>query len=183
MANEQYGFYVDTSRCVICWGCEIACKQWNSIKAGGHSRRKVEITTEGVFPNTKRIFTSLSCMHCENPSCVAFCPEGAVTKRDEDGLVVIDKELCTGCGTCRTNCPFEVPDIIQIEENGTMRPVADKCDACLSLGRQPDEVTHCVATCPLDALHFGILSDMEALAKEKGGTLKEGVTGPSVYIS
>jgi len=123
-------------------------------------------------------------MHCATPLCVVVCPEGAISKREEDGIVVIDTDLCTGCGTCRTNCPFEVPEIIQLEEaDGTMRPVSDKCDACLSLGRQPDEDTHCVATCPLGALHFGPLSEMGAMATERGGALMEGTTVPSVYIS
>ena len=58
----------------------------------------------------------------------------------------------------------------------------DKCDTCLSIGREDDQ-PHCVLTCPVQALHFGPLSEMEALAAEKGGARMEGETAPSVYVS
>ena len=183
MANEQYGFYVDTTRCIKCWGCTVACKQWHGIKAGTVSRRNVDETTEGVFPNVNRTFTSLSCMHCELPLCKTSCPEGAISKRDEDGIVVIDLELCIGCGACVTNCPFDVPQLLDIEEDGKVRTVADKCDACLSLNRQAGEDTRCVITCPLNALHFGTLTELEALAQEKDGVRLGGMTRPAVFVS
>uniref|UniRef100_UPI0024307BE3 4Fe-4S dicluster domain-containing protein n=2 Tax=Adlercreutzia TaxID=447020 RepID=UPI0024307BE3 len=87
---EQYGFYVDTSRCIKCWACVVACKQWHEIEAGTVSRRNVTETDEGTFPDVKRKFESLSCMHCENPLCMANCPQGAISKREEDGVVVVD---------------------------------------------------------------------------------------------
>lgn len=108
---EQYGFFVDSSRCVKCWACEVACQQWHEIKAATVHRREVREDVEGTFPNVKRTFTSLSCMHCENPACVEICPQGALYKREEDGLVVQDKSKCIGCKTCGTACPFGVPTI------------------------------------------------------------------------
>ncbi|MDO4442354.1 MAG: 4Fe-4S dicluster domain-containing protein [Slackia sp.] len=154
---KQYGFYVDTARCVDCWACEIACKQWNGIKAGGIARRKVHEVTEGTFPDVKRTFVSMSCMHCAEPACAAVCPAGAITKRDEDGIVVVDKEKCIGCHYCFFACPFGVP---QYDENGM-----DKCDCCIGNGVTPGDTPHCVATCPTQALHFGT---MEELAEKVG---------------
>lgn len=177
---EQYGFYVDTSRCIKCWACEVACKQWHEIKAGTVSRRKVKETVEGTFPDVKRHFESLSCQHCATPACLEACPQGAISKREEDGVVVVDQEKCIGCKTCSTVCPFEVPEYIELEEGGFKM---DKCDTCLSLGREGDALPHCVLTCPTKALHFGPLSAMAEASAAKGGTLMEGETGPSVYLS
>jgi Fe-S-cluster-containing dehydrogenase component len=174
MATKQYGFYVDTTRCIKCWACVVTCKQWNGIKAGTVSRRTVTETNEGTFPAISRTFTSLSCMHCAAPGCVAVCPTGALSKREEDGLVVVDKEVCINCKTCASGCPFGVPHYLD-----TM----DKCDACLGIGRTTDEDPRCVITCPCQALHFGELSTLATLAAEKGGTKMEGTTDPSVYIA
>ena len=175
--SSQYGFFVDTTRCIKCWACVVACKQWNGIKAGGVSRRKVEETVEGTFPNCTRTFVSKACNHCEDAACVASCPTGALTKREEDGMVVFDREVCIGCQPCSTVCPFGVPeyDVDDLKLN--------KCDGCVTCGRTEEGETHCVATCPTKALHFGPLDEMEALAAEKGGTRMEGDTKPSVFIA
>ena len=177
---EQYGFFVDSTRCVKCYACEVACQQWHEIKAATVHRRTVQEECTGTFPNVKRTFTSLACMHCATPACVEGCPQGALYKREEDGLVVQDKTKCIGCKTCSTVCPFDVPDYLELEGGGFLM---DKCDGCLSLGRAADEPPRCVNTCPTKALHFGTLTDMAALAAEKGGAQLEGVTGPSVYVA
>lgn len=177
---EQYGFFVDSTRCIKCYACEVACQQWHGIKADTVHRRTVQEECTGTFLDVKRRFTSLSCMHCESPLCVASCPQGAISKREEDGLVVVDKAKCTGDKTCATACPFDVPEFIELEGGGV---VMDKCDGCLSLSREADEMPRCVNTCPTKALHFGKLADMAALAKEKGGSQLEGGTVPSVYVA
>lgn len=89
---------------------------------------------------------SLSCMHCANPQCLEVCPADAITKRPEDGVVVVDPDACIGCKACFEVCPFAVP---QFDVNGKMQ----KCNACLSRlseGRQPA----CVEACPMGALTF-----------------------------
>lgn len=172
----QYGFFVDGTRCVKCFSCEVACQQWHGLKAGTWLRRTVFETVEGKFPSVTRRFTSLSCMHCEDPACVAVCPVGALSKRDEDGLVVVDSARCIGCRSCALGCPFDVP---RYREDKTM----DKCDGCLSLGRAPGEEPRCVLTCPTRALHFGPLSEMESLASAKGGARMEGESAPSVFVA
>jgi len=180
MANEQYGFFVDTTRCIMCWGCAVACKQWNGIKAGTVARRKVEEEFTGTFPNCKRSFTSLSCMHCEAPACAAFCPTDAIIKREEDGIVIVDKELCIGCDSCIGACPFGVPELRYFA--GEADPKMDKCDTCLGIGREMGEEPHCVKSCPLGVLFFGTLAACEEKAKAKGGKQMEGMTTPSVFI-
>lgn len=173
----QVGFFVDSTRCIKCYACEVACEQWHQIAAGTHLRRVVRERCEGTFPQVTREFRSLSCMHCEKPACVDVCPVGAISKRAEDGLVVGDASRCLGCRCCSLACPFDVPRYT--EPNRTM----DKCDGCLSLGRKPGEEPRCVSTCPTRALHFGDLDEMRRLAEAKGGVRMEGPTLPSVYVA
>ena len=174
---SQYAFLVDTSRCIKCWPCQVACKQWNGIKAGTVTRRWVEEEVEGVFPTPKRTFLSTACNHCAEPACVANCPVGALSKREEDGAVVVNKEACIGCQTCARFCPFGVPNYEP--ETGVM----DKCDACAACGRTEDkDLPHCVATCPTQALRWGTLEEVEALAAEKGGARMEGETAPCTFV-
>ena len=176
MVVRQYGFFVDTTRCIKCYSCEVACQQWHQMKAGTFMRREVHEECTGTFPDVKRRFTSLSCMHCEHPACVGVCPVGALSKRDEDGLVVVDKAKCIGCRSCALACPFDVPRYGD-------KKIMDKCDGCLSLGRRTDEAPRCVNTCPTRALQFGDLGEMDALAARKGGKRMGGDTAPSVYIA
>lgn len=172
---KQYGFYVNTDRCIKCWACEVACKQWNGIKAGNIARRRVIEIDTGTFPNVKRTFVSMTCMHCAQPACMAVCPAGAISKRAEDGIVVVDKDKCIGCHYCFFACPFGIP---QYDENGM-----DKCDACLGNGRKEGEDPHCVKTCVTQALHFGPLDEMQKLAAEKGAKkIAKAQTDPSVVI-
>lgn len=176
---DQYGFYVDTSRCIKCWACEVTCKQWHEIKAGTISRRKVKETVEGTFPTVKRHFESLSCMHCEKPACFAACPQGAIEKRAEDGIVTVDLEKCIGDKSCAEACPYDVPEFVEADG----KTIMDKCDTCLSIGRNEDGNPHCVGACPLQALHFGTMAEMEKLATAKGGARMVGDTNPSVILS
>jgi len=145
--NKRYGFSFEANRCLKCWACEVACKQVNGIKAGNVRLRKVLEVTTGAFPQVKRTFLSVTCRHCAKAPCAAVCPTGAISRRREDGSVVVDLEKCIGCKTCLDACPFGVP---QYGEDGLMR----KCDMCLErlkLGEKPA----CAETCPTQALHWG----------------------------
>ena len=113
--KKQYVFYHDTDRCIKCFACEVACKQWHGIKAGTIKLRRVEEITTGVFPDVKRTFKSVSCMHCIKPKCIEACPEGAITKREEDGIVIMDGAKCTGCRSCLEACAIKAP---QFREDG-----------------------------------------------------------------
>jgi len=150
--SKQYGFYLQSERCIKCWSCEIACKQWHDIKAGSVKLRRVVEVTSGTFPNVTRTFLSLSCAHCAKAPCATVCPSGAITKRGEDGIVAVDREKCIGCHRCLEACPFGVP---QFDEDGTMR----KCDMCLERLKN-NQLPVCVSTCPTQALHFGTLKEL-----------------------
>lgn len=175
--STQYGFFFDGGRCIKCWACQVACKQWNDIEAGGISRRKVTEAFEGTFPDVTRTFFSAACNHCEDPACVAACPTSSITKREEDGVVVVNKDTCVGCQTCGSACPFGIPEYEP--DTGRM----DKCDGCVTCGRTPEGLPHCAATCPTKALQWGTLEEMAEKAQAKGGRRAEGDTKPSLFVA
>jgi anaerobic dimethyl sulfoxide reductase subunit B (iron-sulfur subunit) len=144
--KKHYSFYFEADRCLKCWACEIACQQWHGIKAGTVKLRRVLEVTSGTFPNVTRTFFSLSCRHCAKAPCVAVCPNGAISQRIEDGIVVVDTQKCAGCRSCFEACPFGIP---QYNEDGIMQ----KCDMCLDRLEQ-GQPPICAATCPTQALRW-----------------------------
>lgn len=172
----QFGFLINTTNCVSCKACEIACKNRNKLESPGPRLRVVTTTEEGTFPDTKVTHFSTACMHCENPACVAVCPAGAIAKR-EDGTVVADQSKCIGCQACNAACPWGVPQYRL--DDGTMI----KCDGCAdrrAAGLDPA----CAHTCFFGGLFAGDLDDLMAQAQAMGGSIEqiEGETGPSVLV-
>jgi anaerobic dimethyl sulfoxide reductase subunit B len=147
----HYGFDFYPEKCVQCHACEVACKVLNQVERGV-AWRKVMTFWHGSFPLVSANNVSFSCQHCGNPPCEAACPQGAISKRAEDGIVMIDQRKCIGCHLCLIACPFGIP---QFGSNGKMQ----KCNLCVDLitsGKEPA----CVATCPSGALRFGTLQEL-----------------------
>jgi anaerobic dimethyl sulfoxide reductase subunit B len=171
----QYGFYFDANRCIGCNACAVACKDWNEILPGaGVAWRRVTSVESGKVPNLKLVNMSNSCNHCAKPACVGACPVSAISKRAEDGIVVVDQSKCIGCKTCSIACPFGVP---QFGPSGKMQ----KCNLCLDkvkLGQVPE----CASSCTGGALFAGPMDQLTAKATSKGGTQMAGVTQPSLLI-
>ena len=107
MADTQKELMIefDIEKCTQCHGCEIACKTWRNLDYGIQYRRVLNIW-QGEYPRVKNVSLSIACMHCAEPACMSACPEGAITKKVKDGLVVVDKTLCSGCGICAEVCPY-----------------------------------------------------------------------------
>ena len=95
----------DLRRCVGCQTCTAACKQANATPPGVQWRRVLDIET-GIYPDVKRSFVPVGCMHCADPPCMHVCPTTATRKR-ADGIVSIDYELCIGCAYCTVACPYQ----------------------------------------------------------------------------
>ena len=138
------------SRCTGCYACVVACKDWHDIPPGPVFLRRVIIQEQGKYPEVTVNYFSTACHHCDEPPCVTACPVGAITKRQIDGIVIVDEELCSGgeqCGrACLEACLYEAPQFGE-EPNAKMQ----KCDLCLDRlgnGKQPI----CVAACPMRAL-------------------------------
>ena len=179
----QLGFYFDPSRCSGCFTCVVACKDWYDIPAGPVFWRRVTTTEEGQFPNVSVSFLSTSCLHCAEPSCAKACPVGAITKRKEDGIVLVDREGCLGmtsCGSpCQMACPYDAPQF------GTEPdPKMQKCNMCYDRwteGKKPI----CVQACPMRALDAGPLDDLASRhggRREVLGFIFSEVTRPSVLF-
>lgn len=154
---KQMGFYFDQTRCTGCYTCSVACKDWNNIQAGVNWR-KIEIIEQGAFPNLSLAYLSTACNHCENPSCLKACPVEAITKRESDGVVLVNSKKCIGkdeCGAkCLKACPWDVPQF-----GNEKNPKMEKCNLCfdrLEKGQQ----TICVEACPMYALDVGSIDEL-----------------------
>jgi anaerobic dimethyl sulfoxide reductase subunit B (iron-sulfur subunit) len=169
--SKQYGFYHDMTRCIQCHTCEVACKSVRNVEPGVKLRRVVE-TWKGEFPDIARTFSSLACMHCSKPACLEVCPTEAITKRAEDGIVVVDRDKCNGCRECLSACPFDIP---QFGHDGTMQ----KCDFCIGLPGGPA----CVTSCPAESLYCGTMEELSGLVNRKANEKLAGPTEPSMFIS
>ena len=142
---DGYAFSHDPQRCIKCFTCEIACKQWRRIAPGTVRLRRVYEVTTGTFPNVKRSFHSIACQHCPDPPCIPACPQGAISK-GEDGVVAVDAARCDGCRRCLDACPFGVP---QFAADGVLQ-LCDQCSDRLAEGRGPI----CAESCPTQALRW-----------------------------
>jgi len=158
--KRKLGIFVDLNRCVGCYACAVACKEINQLPPGMEelppipSINWIQIEThtpEGKFPDPGLFFVPKHCNHCENAPCVEACPTGASFKRD-DGIVLVDAKICTGCQDCIEACPYDQ------RFYNAKRGVVEKCTFCVDLidkGEQPA----CVSTCVGGAMYLGDLND------------------------
>ena len=155
----QYGIYFDQTRCMGCFTCVVACRDWYDVPAGQASYIRLTTVEKGRCPELFVAFLPTFCYHCQNPACMDACPEDAVTKREEDGIVTVDAEACLGkdsCGLCLEACPYDAPQFTA-EENAKMQ----KCDLCINRLAM-DKKPICVSGCPMRALDAGPIDKLKA---------------------
>jgi anaerobic dimethyl sulfoxide reductase subunit B (iron-sulfur subunit) len=154
----QMGFYFDQTRCTGCYTCAVACKDWHDIPAGPVNWMRIKTIEDGRFPNLFLAYLASPCYQCANPPCVLACPVEAISKRESDGIVVVDREKCLGNKECRTlclnACPWDAPQFGP-EPGAKMQ----KCDFCLER-LQKGQQTICVEACPMYALDVGPLDEL-----------------------
>lgn len=255
-AKDRKAFFTDTSICIGCKACEVACKEWNQnpqdgdyeylsqshdntgelgantwrhvafieqgedevAKARESGRRLVSLGMPSIGPKTamtpeqradaaiaggnvdttppdtpdfRWLMSSDVCKHCTNAGCLDVCPTGALF-RTEFGTVVVQNDICNGCGTCVAGCPFGV---IQRRDDGTISPksepgdhddvknmgTANKCTLCydrLLDGQTPA----CAQTCPTTSIKFGDHTDMVEKARARVAELHaKGMTEARLY--
>ena len=155
----QMGFYFDQTRCTGCFACIVACKDWNDIDAGPASWRKVKTIEKGEYPDLFVAFLSTACYHCAEPACVSACPVSAISKRELDGVVIVDRQACLGkgnCDMCLQACPYDAPQF-GAEEDAKIQ----KCHFCLDRLAE-NKKPACVDACPMQALDAGPMEELKA---------------------
>src|SRR5512140_519680 len=173
--------YIDTSTCIGCKACEVACQQWNDLPA----LENVQVGTYQTRPTLDAGFWNLirfderevegalswllrkdQCMHCGEPGCLEACPAPGAIVQYENGTVDVNPDACIGCKYCESGCPFNVPKFSS--KTGKMA----KCTLCVdrtSVGLEPA----CIKACPTGCLQFGTKDDMVALASHRVAQLKQ----------
>jgi formate dehydrogenase iron-sulfur subunit len=222
----RMGFFTDTSVCIGCKACEVACKEWNSVPedgielsgmsydntvglgastwrhvafieqivrpaapggGGGPGPATGGLTTGGLTTGglttggpaavdaSRWLMSSDVCKHCTHAACLDVCPTGALM-RTEFGTVVVQPDVCNGCGYCIPACPFGVID--RRKEDGR----AWKCTLCydrLSGGLEPA----CAKACPTESIQFGPVDELRERARQRVSDLQDaGVAGAQLYL-
>ena len=183
--KDGVAMLVDVTKCVSCWWCYAACKNYNGLP------ETVKPDMEQPPPLSPDVWTTLkpvkrgdewhsrkqACNHCTDAACVAICPTGALSY-NKLGFVQYDKEKCSGCSYCAEFCPFGIP---QMESNKiTGIAVMDKCTFCqdrVSNGEQPA----CAAACPTGAIKFGKRAELIKEGNERVATLRKDGTKAVFY--
>jgi len=181
---------VDTSTCIGCKACEVACQEWNDLKAvgtvnlGDYQTLKtldaefwnlIRFDEREVDGGIKWLMRKDQCMHCADPGCLEACPAPGAIVQYANGIVDVNPAQCIGCAYCETGCPFDVPRFSA--KTGKMA----KCTLCVdrvSVGLEPA----CIKACPTGCLHFGTKDDMVALGKARVEQLKaNGYANAALY--
>ncbi len=148
---------LNVEACVGCGACTVACMDQNDMlfdpNDGTTPHRRVFQVEEGHFPDAKIHYASISCMHCQDPACVAGCPTGALKKDKETGAVVYDQNLCIGCHSCALACPFGIPRYNR--DNKVIK--CGECAGRVKAGLLPA----CVRVCQTGALQFAEVNEYE----------------------
>ena len=172
---DAFGVLHDTTLCIGCRSCELACNKVNSLPPPDrpfkdttvldvHRRTSPEkFTVVNKYPNPENaeapIFVKTQCNHCMEPACASACFVKALRKTPE-GPVVYDASLCVGCRYCMIACPFSIPTY---EYNEPLTPRVQKCTLCYERIRDGG-VPGCVEDCPVEAIVFGKRKDLLRLA-------------------
>jgi formate dehydrogenase iron-sulfur subunit len=206
--TERMGFFTDTSLCIGCKACEVACKEWNdvpeslqgftgmsydnTIDLGADTWRHVafveqekpialEPEGEGVATlqegsAVRWLMASDVCKHCTHAACLEVCPTGALFRTEFD-TVVVQEDICNGCGYCVPACPFGVLD--KRESDGRVW----KCTLCYDRLKD-DKTPACAQACPTHSIQFGPLDELREHAGERLEKLVEaGQTDAQLYLA
>ena len=212
--KERVGFFTDTSVCIGCKACEVACKEWNLVPEDGLLWTGESYdNTSALGANTWRhvafieqekplfvddgdgtlrwLMSSDVCKHCTEAACLDVCPTGALFRTEFD-TVVVQEDVCNGCGYCVPACPFGVLDKRHLPESSGDPPGPSplgakedgrvwKCTLCydrLKGGHEPA----CAKACPTKSIQFGPLDELRARADERVEKLQdEGWNGARLY--
>jgi formate dehydrogenase beta subunit len=174
--------YIDTSTCIGCKACEVACQEWNDLPVAPTTQTGTYQTMPSLQANywnliqfreqewdggVAWLMRKDQCMHCADPGCLAACPAPGAIVQYENGIVDVNPELCIGCGLCETGCPFDVP-----RYTARSNKMA-KCTLCVdrvTVGLEPA----CIKACPTGCLQFGDKATLVEMGKHRVDQLQKG---------
>jgi formate dehydrogenase iron-sulfur subunit len=193
--GRAYGFFTDTSVCIGCKACEVACKEWNQLPGNepsfgdgfdntgqldAQNWRHVQfldnVPDNAFGPGQGKAWLMMSdvCKHCQQASCLEVCPTGAIIRTEFD-TVFIQPDVCNGCRDCIAACPY---DVIGVDESAN---VVQKCTLCydrLQGGMEPA----CAKACPTDSIQFGPIDELQRTARKRVGDLHaQGMSQARLY--
>ena len=218
-ARERVGFFTDTSVCIGCKACEVACKEWNLVPEDGmvwtgesydntselgantwrhvafvEQNEALRVDGDGGVDALRWLMSSDVCKHCTHAACLDVCPTGSLF-RTEYGTVVVQEDICNGCGYCVPACPFGVLDKRHLPRSSGDPPAEIlglqlgkkedgrvwKCTLCydrLKGGHEPA----CAKACPTKSIQFGPLDELRERADARLAKLqREGWNGAQLY--
>jgi formate dehydrogenase iron-sulfur subunit len=216
--HARVGFFTDTSVCIGCKACEVACKEWNLIPADGQDflaqsydntgelnsetwrhvafiEQEKPLRADDGAVGLRWLMESDVCKHCTHAACLDVCPTGSLF-RTEFGTVVVQEDICNGCGYCVPACPFGVIDKRDMKSTANMGHQPDlpsflgkkedgrvwKCTLCydrLKGGHEPA----CAKACPTKSIQFGPLDELRERADQRLEKLQdEGWNGAQLYL-
>jgi formate dehydrogenase iron-sulfur subunit len=199
-ARPRMGFFTDTTVCIGCKACEVACKEWNGVPEAGlrwtgesydntsalgantwrhvafiEQRRPVKVPESQLAAppagdggeGFRWLMSSDVCKHCTHAACLDVCPTGSLF-RTEFGTVVVQEEICNGCGYCVPACPFGVLDKRKEPHAGEGKPsgIVGKCTLCYDRLKD-DREPACAQACPTDSIQFGPLDELRERADRR----------------
>jgi formate dehydrogenase iron-sulfur subunit len=222
-SEERLGFFTDTSLCIGCKACEVACKEWNEIPEDGLEwtgnsydntgglgadtwrhvafvEQRMPLGVQSGIPTSlaqqaalegvsssyglpaerdaeglRWLMASDVCKHCTHAACLDVCPTGALFRTEHD-TVVVQEDVCNGCGYCVPACPFGVLD--KRQSDGRVW----KCTLCYDRSKDGLEPA-CAKACPTDSIQWGELGDLRERASKRVAAMQEaGVAGAQLYL-
>lgn len=196
----RLGMVIDTSRCIGCHTCAVACKVANNLPNHIWWNKVVTEGATGDFPNNSPIYKTMNCQHCDNPPCMSVCPPGAISKNAGNGVVTLDSDMCLGCQACLHVCPYDALAFNDVEPEYYVghalgefdAPVhrhntMGKCTFCSNRLERGDKPA-CMELCVTRARFWGDLDDPNSDVSRalQGRTYaklsEERATGPNVYF-